>query len=187
MITIIEPPKPVVTWEDMAPQLALEADDIRKPLVEAYVAAATSHIDGPTGWLQRCIGVQTLEIRFEAARSRCVALPCPPVIDIVSLSYLDLDGVLQEASVDGVELVDGTLHPITGAWSWETASARRDAVRVRYRAGYETVPPSIKVAIMMMATDLFRNRGTVAVGLSATSVPMSTTVEALLGPFQVFR
>jgi uncharacterized phiE125 gp8 family phage protein len=187
MIAVVEPPAPVVTWNDMAPQLSLELDDVRQPLVEAYIAAATSHIDGPTGWLQRAIGMQTLELRFEAGRRQRVALPCPPVINVISVSYLDPDGMLQGVPVDGVELIDGALHPINSSWPWETASARRDAVRVRYRAGYETVPPSIKVAIMMMATDLFRNRGTVAVGLSATSVPMSTTVEALLNPFQVFR
>ncbi len=63
---------------------------------------------------------------------------------------------------------------------------RREAVRVRYRAGYESLPDAISVAILLMVADLYRNRMTTQPGTQSV-VPMSTTVEALLGPFRVYR
>ncbi|BCI70005.1 hypothetical protein SPKIRA_08350 [Sphingomonas paucimobilis] len=185
-VFVITPPEPVISWQDVDAHLKLDGDVEQAALVEGYVAAATGHIDGPDGWLGRSIGVQTLEARCDALTcGNCIRLPFPPVIELVSVSYLDATGVEQMADLDEFEVMGRDLVASGSEWPWIGGSTRREAVRIRYRAGYETIPAPIKAAILLMVGDLYRNRETVSAG-AMTQVPMSTTVENLLAPFRVF-
>lgn len=64
-VIVVEPPKPVVTWEEADQHLKLDGDTSQKSFVEGLIAAATAHIDGPDGWLGRALGVQTLEAQVD--------------------------------------------------------------------------------------------------------------------------
>ncbi len=183
-VFVITPPDPLVLDEVKA-HLRVEGDD-EDTLIEAYVAAATAHIDGPDGWLGRAIGIQILEARCDTLTcGDCIRLPFPPVIELVSVSYLDGTGVEQMADLDEFEVMGRDLVASGSEWPWIGGSTRREAVRIRYRAGYETIPAAIKAAILLMVGDLYRNRETVSAG-AMTQVPMSTTVENLLAPYRVF-
>ena len=48
------------------------------------------------------------------------------------------------------------------------------------------VPAPIKQAILLMVGDMWHARATVATGAAMQAVPMSTTVQNLLSPFQVY-
>jgi len=198
-VIVIEAPAPVVTWEDADAHLELSGDVSQQVKVEGYIAAACEHLDGPEAEaeLGRALGLQTLEARFDMWEIGCgLKLPCPPVVDLVRVSYLDVNR--QEITVDpsDYELIDRTVYPIAASWPWEGGYWGREAVRVRYRAGYvkdpdadpivSTLPAPIRAAILLMLGDLYANRETVAVGVSATPIGMSTTVEALLGPYRIF-
>lgn len=185
-VFVVTPPDPVVTLEEAKRHLKIEAEDNDEDaLVAAFVAAATGHIDGPDGWLGRALGVQILEARTDVRCGHQVCLPFPPVIELVSISYLDFAGTEQMADLADLEVLGRDLVASGHSWPWEGGSLRRESVRIRYRAGYETLPPAIKAAILLMVSDLYRNRDSVAFTV-ATAIPMSTTVEALLAPFRIY-
>lgn len=185
-VLVVTPPEPVIALEEAKQHLRVRggAEDA---LIAAYVAAATGHIDGPDGWLGRAIGVQTLEARFgwHEVGYDFLTLPYPPMLELVSINYLDAAGAERAVALGDITAMGATL-----AWGatapWVGGSLNREAVRVRYRAGYETLPPAIRAAILLMVGDLYENRETVALG-SSSAIPMSTTIERLLAPFRVWR
>lgn len=196
---VVIPPEPVVTWAEAKAHLRLDGDG-EQAFVEAMIAAATAHIDGPAGWLGRALGLQTIEVRLPSFGVTSIALPYPPAVDIVSIEYVDSDGDAAILDDEDYELSGPLLRP---AWpnSWPAAQWRGcdgDAVRIQYRAGYavnpdaETIVPNIpapiKAAILLMVGDLYRFRTSASdMNITATSIPMSLNVEALLNPYRVYR
>ncbi|MEG3084007.1 head-tail connector protein [Sphingomonas sp. PB2P12] len=192
-VVVITPPEPVVTTDEAKRHLKQDSDDDAQ-LIASYVAAATAHIDGPDGWLGRCIGVQTLEARVDVFCD-AMALPYPPLVDIVAVKYLDDTGT-EITLLPAFYETRGTLIGSAFGKRWPSVAVHPESVRIQYRAGYaprtvgettiSTVPESIKAAILLMAGDLYRNRST-ANDKIAQAVPMSITVKNLLDPFRIFR
>lgn len=192
-VVVITPPEPVVTIDEAKRHLKQDSDD-DADLIKSYVAAATQHLDGPDGYLNRAIGVQTLEARADVFCDAMV-LPYPPLIDIVSVKYLDGEGT-EITLLPSFYETRGTLIGSAFGKRWPSVAAHPESVRIQYRAGYlpraisgaqvATVPEPIKAAILLMTGDLYRNRSTVT-DKAAQAVPMSTTVETLLDPFRIYR
>lgn len=196
-VSVVTPPAPVVTWEEADDHLRLDRDAEQKAFVEGLVSAATAHLDGPDGVLGRSLGLQTLELRLDHLGSEALFLPCPPFVDVESIRLVGRDSavaLLPEAYV----VDDGFLVAGAGGWPALPAHWGRPRVRVRYRAGYALdpdadpivpiVPAPIKAAILMMVGDLYRFRTTASdMNITATAIPMSTTVDALLQPYRVYR
>jgi len=186
-VVVVEAPAAVVTVPEARSHLKLDEGDDDVFLTGA-IAAATASLDGPDGWLGRALGVQTLEARLDHFGAQCgsaVRLRYPPIVDIVSVTYLDWNGTEQTLAAGAYEL-RGRDFALAWGQSWPSARAHPEAVRIRYRAGYAQIPAPIKQAILLMVGDLYRNRGTVTVGAVVAATPMSTTVENLLAPFRVF-
>ncbi len=183
-VVVVTAPEPVVSTEEAKAHLRVNHPD-EDALIEAMVAAATAHIDGPEGWLGRAIGRQTLEARFDAFEPFGQSLPCPPVISIVSVTYIDVNGVEQTLAPTAFDLFDCDITP---AWasSWPSVRSQREAVRVRYEAGYTTLPKPLRAAILLMVSDLWSNRGTVST-VTASEIPLSTSVASLLSPYRVYQ
>lgn len=189
-VFVVTPPDPVVSLEEAKEHLRVDGPD-EDDLILSYIAAATGHIDGPDGWLGRAIGIQTLEARFSlllpaACSGQAIRLPFGPVSELEAVSYLDSQGVQQEADLNDFALYGDEVEPVAGVYPWEGGSMQREAGRIQYRAGYETLPPAIHAAILLMVGDLYANRETASVGTGATAIPMSATPALLLGPFRVF-
>ena len=188
-VVVVAAPELPVTWEEAKVHLRLDGDD-EKVLVEALIAAAAAHIAGPDGWLGRSIGAQMLEARFDltAVGRQPFMLPFGPVLEITSIQYLNAAGVEQTADKADIVLAGSEVSPRGGLYPWDGGSIEREAGRIQYRAGYDEVPAPIKAAILMMVGDLYRFRTTASdMNVTATAIPMSTTVNALLQPYRVYR
>ncbi|TCP36545.1 head-tail connector protein [Sphingomonas sp. BK235] len=194
-VVVVTPPEPVVSLKEAKDHLRVRhsAEDA---LITGMVAAATQLLDGPAGDFGRALGVQTLEARFGLPpHGAPLRLPYPPLIEVLSISYLDHNNQVVAADLADF-IVDGSeLTPEGSSFVWEGGSLRSDAVRIRYRAGYpddtsgdepkSTLPAAVRAAILLMVGDLYRNRDTVT-PVQAISIPMSTTVDRLIEPLRVY-
>ena len=186
-VAAVAPAATAVTWEEAKAHLRLDGEQ-EKTFVEGLIAAATQHVGGPDGWLGRSIGVQDLEVRLGLPADATVRLPLPPIIEIVSVVYLDQSGVEHTVAADSFDLFDGEIERPMAGWPWVNGSQRRDAMRIRYRAGYEAVPAPIKAAILMMVGDMHRFRTSASdISVTPNAIPMSATVDDLLQPYRVYR
>lgn len=159
---VIEQPAPIVTPADIAGDHT--PDDAS---VIAAIGAVTEDIDGPTGWLGRCLGPQVLEQRqcdFRKLRLRFV-----PVVEVVSIEFTDREGTDWFIPPENYRVVrsDGYAE-LRGVASfrWPTDLAQEpDAVRIRYRAGYDgsegigPVPQRARQAIILATQQLLSISG----------------------------
>lgn len=187
-VVVVTPPPALLTVADARQQLKLdEGDD--DAFLEAAIAAAQMHVDGPNTWLGRSIGRQTLELRMDSFEQEpdfdWIMLPGRPIHEIVSVKYLDPEGVEIALPTEDYELQGHRLCLKHGKM-WPATQRSREAVRVRYTAGYDALPKDLRAALLIMVHDLYRNRGSVTIGTIATATPMSTTVENLLAPYRVW-
>ncbi|WP_103728924.1 head-tail connector protein [Novosphingobium sp. HII-3] len=185
---VVTPPEPVVTLEEAKAHLRVRhsAED---DLILSYIDAATGTIDGPDGWLGRALGRQTLEIRYPAfGTCGWIALPYPPAVEVESIQYVDAAGEAATLDPDQYELSGAMIRPVWPhsfpAAAWRGAAG--ETVRIRWTAGYDTLPAPIRAAILLMVGDLYAFRETAVVGATSADVPMSLTVQRLLSPFRVF-
>jgi len=165
VVSVIEPPDPILTVEDVKSFLIIEHDEWDALRIPLAMNAAMAMLDGPRGWLGRALNPQTLELVTQAHtrgcyRNQAVDLPCPPIIEIVSVEY-DKDG--STTAVD-----PGAYRLQRGACQFVSSIPSHDDLRIRYRAGYVPVgsfspqedAPEIqtaKVAALLLAGDFLRN------------------------------
>jgi hypothetical protein len=155
-VRVIVPPPQLVSPED------IPGVDVGDSAVAAMIAAVTATLDGPSGWLGRSLGLQTLEISREVWCDR-ISLPFPPSVDIVSVKYTDDAGA--EQTVDSQYYArTGDLLWFKSTWSAPSIGDFPEPIRVRYRAGYNDVevvdggtgpiPPQVTQAIIMSVQHL---------------------------------
>ncbi|OLP44150.1 head-tail connector protein [Rhizobium oryziradicis] len=193
MVSVLEPPSPVVTVSEARAHLRIDHPD-DDGLLETLIKAATGWLDGPAGWLGRCIGGQVLELRMARwpSRGSDMALPYLPVVQIVQIAHINTDGTEQ--------VIDPALYRLTGNRLWfmpdfvaPLQSCQPLPVRIRYRAGYgafdaqgawvNDAPASIKAAILMLVGQWYANPEAVSTNASTDTMPFA--VEALLQPYRV--
>ncbi|MHB2265031.1 head-tail connector protein [Aliihoeflea sp. PC F10.4] len=181
-VVVIEPPSPIVTFDETASHLRLDGDDERG-YVEGLIAAAQGWIDGPAGILRRSVGPQLLEFRDDDPCSPFVALPYGPVLDIVE-------------AWSGNDAVDvSSYRPGAPVFGFGIQMNAGQSIRVQYWAGYGkrddagdwvvAAPPPIKVAVMMLVAQWYMARAAVNIGNIVNEMPFA--VDALLQPYRVYR
>jgi len=190
----------------------IEIDD-EDPQVDLYIRAARERAENAECWIQ-LVGA-TWELRLDAFPS-CgpILLPRPPLIEMISIKYVDTDGALQTLSDSSVSpavtssvfTVDekspthpepGEIHLAYGK-SWPSTRAEHNAVRVRYRAGFaeasgsppETPDPSAFLCngvlqwIAIAAATSYADRESRIVG---TIVANLDFIDHLLDPWRATR
>lgn len=180
-VVVVTPPGPDIALDTVKEHLRVDhADD--DTLIQAYIDAACSHIDGPHGILNRAIWPQTLELRQNVFG--CPArLPYGPVSEIVSIKYVDQSGTEQTADAGLYYQAGDVIHLASGA-SWPSLRGDAEGVRIRYDAGFEVVPNAIVQAVMLLIGHWYANRETVTVGQSGVELPMAS--QALLSPYRIW-
>lgn len=200
---ITAPTDTPVTLEDVKAHLnILPSNTDDDAALTLYIHAATAHLDGKDGILQRCLKPQTWELTYDEFPSAEILLPLPPLISVDYIRYVDADGDTQ--TIDAANYVvdnksvPGWVAPID-AYDWPTPLNVVNAVTVRYTAGYadtepgsgqsegempSNVPAPIKAAILMIVADWYRHRETV--GANVSGIPLTAPAKALIFPFKQF-
>lgn len=189
-VSVVTAPSPIITLDEAKMHVRVDGDGgvIEDNLIKSYIAAATAWLDGPNGWLGRALGVQELEWSSDRWPCALSELPCPPLIEIVSIKYVGADSVESE-------------WPLPEPLSFDdvpTVRGRAGDVKIRYRAGYgkrtEDTPPQwvnfgvpepIRVAILMLVSQWYYNRDAVSESLTPQAMPFG--VDALVIPYRLYR
>lgn len=143
-VRVISAPAPIVTPADVPGGHAV--DDAK---ITALIAAVQAGIDGPTGWLGRALGEQTLELT-RAGFHRSIRLPYLPASEVVSVKYRDVAGIEQTIDAAGYWLAANSVS-FASSFAFPVTQCSDDAVTIRYKAGYaaEAVPASAKQAVII--------------------------------------
>lgn len=151
-VRVVVPPDPIVQPEDIS---GVTSGD---EAVAALIQAVTEEIDGPSGWVGRAFGPQTIELSAACWGDRSIRLPYPPIIEIDGVTYTDPDGV--EQTVDGGDYaLDGDLLWFRPSWYAPALGCVPWPVKVTYQAGYEDdttgpVPERARQAIILSVQHL---------------------------------
>lgn len=186
LYSVTPPAAAVVSLADLKAHLRVDHDD-ENALITALETAAVALLDGWDGTLGRALLSQTWELRADDFGCE-IRLPLPPLISVTSVKYYDENNALQTLSADVYQVVGiGSTNPacivLNDGETWPTVYTRREAVQVRYVAGYTAVPTPIVQAIKLLVGHWYQNRESVAVGVSTQELPMA--VKALLAPYTV--
>jgi len=127
-------------------------------------------------------------------------VPRPPLLEVLSVKYLDVDGVEQTLAEDqyvvdvfaGERAPPGRLRLAYNA-SWPLTQGVPRSVRVRFRAGYAVteddeevprLPDGIQHAICVGVAESFKNREETIQGTISSAAAM--TMRRLLAPYKVW-
>lgn len=180
-VKVIQITGEAVTLEEAEAHLRLECDDdIETALIERMIEAASQYCEDYTG---RSIREKTLELALDVFPHE-IKLPQGPVQSIVSVKYIDRDGVEQTIPATDYSLDDYNdipwLLPAYGK-SWPVTRNQANAVLVRYVAGYDEAPGGLKSAILLGVSDLHANRD----GQTEKPLSLNQTVNNLLNMFRI--
>ncbi|GBU17223.1 MULTISPECIES: hypothetical protein [Methylobacterium] len=173
--------------------LRLDEDDDGEDLdIEAAIDAATAHVDGRTGVLNRALVSQVWLATAPRPMAAAGGLP-GFVLDLVPIQ-----------AVTTVEVLQGGVYAVLPTSAWRTVAMTADRVavvpargaawpaydfdpeawRITFRAGYgdagEAVPSPIRSAILLLVADLFDQRD----GKVQANLVDNPTVDRLLAPFR---
>lgn len=159
-------------------------------LMAAYVLAARAWVESQVGPLM----TQTWDVTYpwgwpwDRQRYR-IKLPLRPVQSVVSVTYVDEQGVSQTLSPSLYTAILNVPTPcIEKAFNvtWPTVRDVPEAVTVRLVTGYGDnpgdVPQPLRLAILMLVGHFYEHRESVVIGQTPAEVPMS--VESLISPYR---
>lgn len=148
--------------------------------LNGLIAAATDYIQQYTG---KVIIPQTWRLTLDTF-SDSILLPKNPVQSVTSIKYFDFIVDIQTLPT-GYYTADTASDP---AWivlnsdqTWPDTLDAVNAVRIEFIAGYTTVPPSIKHAILMLVAQWYDHRAAVA---DKAIIAVPHAVEALLANYR---
>lgn len=151
----------------------------------SLVAVATGWLDGKDGWLGRSLGTQTWDYVADAFPSGGISIPLPPLQSVTYVRHVSAETGLEVTLTEGtdysVDLFNEPGWVMPGAAGWPSTMDTFNAVRIRFVAGYQTVPDPIKHGIKLMAGHLYRNREASTME-RPSELPMG--VDALLMPLK---
>lgn len=174
----------VVTVDEVKDHLRIDgtAED---SLIQRYIDAATSAIDGPYG-----IGVMMGEQQWEFYMDcfpAVIRLPLYPVKTIDEIRYVD-EGGTEQVLASSEYQTDTVSNParITTAYNktWPPVQSRAlNGVTVKFTGGFAVMPEALKAAIIMWVSHMYEIRQPFIVGTTVGQVPYA--VEELLNRYRV--
>jgi uncharacterized phiE125 gp8 family phage protein len=174
-----------VSVEELQKQLRLPPRESEVAELEQQIATAREDCEEYT-WRQFLPATWQLEL---SGFPLCgyVRLPRPPFLSLTSVRYRDADGNEQELDAALYELahVAGNMAVcLLSGKSWPTTSCSRKAVIVTWVAGWPepaALPKRYKQAVLLLASDYYRNREARALAAAGDAPMLPPAVRSLLG------
>lgn len=167
LTTITNPALYPVTLAEAKDHLVI-THDLDDALIDGLISAATEYAEQ---YVNRALVQRTLDYSMDYFPASAFVLPKAPAISITSIDYIDTDGATQTLATSVYGLDAGVTPPVVYlkyGQVWPTARSERNAVTVRFIAGYvglgspedvrAGVPEAIKAAIKLIIGDLYLNR-----------------------------
>ena len=165
LILVQAPVDDVVSLERAKQHLNVDSSHHDQKIAD-LVAAATAWLDGEKGVLGRSLRPQRWQLNLSGFPCYAIALPLPPAVDVISVTYLDAAGTEQTLDADAYRLVgggSGATYVIPKQDTiWPVTNCEPDAVRVLFDAGYAPSAPEIEPlrrAILMMVERWYDEEG----------------------------
>lgn len=160
-------------------------EETEDALVTSLIRAAREHVEAMT---RRALVPQTWALVLDEWPMGELRLPLPPLRAVSGITYRTDDGTVSTVEpttylVDLDSAVGRVVLNAGRAWPGARLSPV-NGVRVRFEAGYDTVPEAVKQAMLLIIGHWFQNREAVNVGNIVNTMPFA--VEALLWPLKVW-
>ena len=167
---------PAVTLAEAKRQVHAEYHTDDDAYIESLVAAATRNTER---WLGIAIAEQEWELSLDDFPDGRITLPKAPLISVDGVEYDNTDDAATPYTARtfgiGAETA-GYIMPAIGE-DWPDANGEPECVRIEFTAGFATVPPDIKHAILLLVGDWFEHREDAA---EVELRPMPNGVDRLL-------
>lgn len=174
-VLVEAPDDDVISLADCKKALGI-AGATQDPVIQAAIYAATDNLDAASGVLNRALREQTWELQLRSFNDRraairpfnnplAIPLPYPPLLKVLSVSYLDATGANQTLALGtgyrilglGAPLEKQAIAPpYQGAWP--IARVDDASVRIRFTCGYDedqnVMPRQLKQAVCLAVRDL---------------------------------
>lgn len=185
-ITVVTPPatEPLDIFEAKS-QLKV-GHDFENTDIEFLITAARELAESFT---RRAFITRTLDLKLPCFPGDAIFLPQPRLIAVSSITYVDTNGDSQTLSsstyASDASHLPGIVYPAYNE-SWPSTRAQRQAVTVRYTAGYGSsasdVPGPIRAAIRLIVGHLYKHRSAVLTG--SIDKEISLGARQLLWPYR---
>lgn len=161
-----------------------DVEDDDELISKALIPAVTDRAQHET---QRQLLEATWDLKLDAFPCWEIEVPRPPLISVLSITYVDTDGVTQTLATSeyrvstpiGPHCRRGRVTPAYGK-TWPSTRSQIDAVIVRFKAGYgtnaEDVPALLRQGMLMDVERLYDD----------SSAPLSESVAAIYRQFQSY-
>ena len=161
---VTAPAAALLTASEVKAQVRVDFSD-DDTLLTRLIGAVTSHLDGWSGVLGRCLIRQTWRQDF-CNWGAVLRLPFPDVSAITSVTYVDANGEQQTVDSGSYQIAEDHVSSFVrfkNAFSWPSLSADVAApVSVTFTAGYGTeassVPDMIRHAAIMLVAAWYEDR-----------------------------
>lgn len=185
MLTVIskEPPAaPMLTLDETKAHLRVDHDE-EDELIEGMIAAAQAYLEGPFGVLGRTIMKQTWTGSLSIWPAQAyVEIPLPPLVSVTEARLVASDGSTTIWPPESYRIMPAAEHPAR-LWSVDSwPSKDGNGLAFDFEAGYEELPPNLRLAALMIVADFYDNRAAVADRESYKN----PTVQRMLEPFKVW-
>jgi len=201
-LRLIEAPtQRLLPLEDAKAHLRADHHDDDDALIESYIDAATSMLDGRDGLLQRALAPQSWALElpaFPTCDGGRIALPLPPLLAVEAVEYLDELGAWHEVASEDYE-VDAGAGCVVPLESWPSTGRAAVTVRVTYRAGYRVAgseggsesgdaepPPAQLIQLLkLLVANFYETREPVVIGAAVNDLPLAA--QTIIGNLRVYR
>lgn len=173
----------MITLQEAKAHLRLEQDFTEEDsLIQSLVDAAVLNLEHNTGRSLRKRDESLVLDKWPAT----VVLPWWPIRSIVSISYVDQQGDTRPLESMALDLrqFPAKLRPAQGE-TWPELLQGEQVVEITAEVGMDALPEDLKRAALLMVAHLYENREAVAIGVTASTLPMA--VEYLVQPYRIMR